>query len=87
MKITHIPIAQKYKTNQTQDFLVIIHGPIDTCLFNGRSEEHTSELQSRDSTSFAVFCLKKKNKKIIVSYFVKYSFRSEYHTSELPSHS
>ena len=26
-----------------------------------RSEEHTSELQSRDSISYAVFCLKKKN--------------------------
>ena len=26
----------------------------------GRSEEHTSELQSRDSISYAVFCLKKK---------------------------
>ena len=25
----------------------------------GRSEEHTSELQSRDSISYAVFCLKK----------------------------
>ena len=25
-----------------------------------RSEEHTSELQSRETTSYAVFCLKKK---------------------------
>ena len=25
-----------------------------------RSEEHTSELQSRDSSSYAVFCMKKK---------------------------
>ena len=29
-----------------------------------RSEEHTSELQSRDSTSYAVFCLKKKKWRI-----------------------
>src|SRR3546814_2148736 len=29
----------------------------------GRSEEHTSELQSLMSISYAVFCLKKKNKK------------------------
>src|SRR3546814_7635332 len=29
----------------------------------GRSEEHTSELQSLMRTSYAVFCLKKKNKK------------------------
>src|SRR5213082_3666800 len=28
----------------------------------GRSEEHTSELQSPDTISYAVFCLKKKNK-------------------------
>src|SRR3546814_9846630 len=30
----------------------------------GRSEEHTSELQSLMRTSYAVFCLKKKNKNI-----------------------
>src|SRR3546814_10884924 len=29
----------------------------------GRSEEHTSELQSRMRISYAVFCLKKKKKK------------------------
>ena len=35
---------------------------------DGRSEEHTSELQSRPHISYAVFCLKKKkvndNKKL-----------------------
>src|SRR3546814_7765300 len=31
--------------------------------FIGRSEEHTSELQSLMRISYAVFCLKKKNKK------------------------
>src|SRR3546814_2558423 len=30
---------------------------------DGRSEEHTSELQSLISISYAVFCLKKKKKK------------------------
>ncbi len=30
---------------------------------NFRSEEHTSELQSRRYISYAVFCLKKKKKK------------------------
>src|SRR3546814_10363061 len=30
---------------------------------HGRSEEHTSELQSLMRISYAVFCLKKKNKK------------------------
>src|SRR3546814_4988950 len=32
-------------------------------LGSGRSEEHTSELQSLMRISYAVFCLKKKNKK------------------------
>src|ERR1044071_10048479 len=32
----------------------------------GRSEEHTSELQSRVDISYAVFCLKKKNGVIIM---------------------
>src|SRR3546814_9492669 len=32
-------------------------------LLAGRSEEHTSELQSLMRISYAVFCLKKKNKK------------------------
>src|SRR5213082_4324358 len=38
-----------------------------------RSEEHTSELQSPDTPSYAVFCLKKKteHKKIIYYYYNK----------------
>src|SRR3546814_7835646 len=32
------------------------------CSLNWRSEEHTSELQSLMRISYAVFCLKKKNK-------------------------
>src|SRR3546814_2527540 len=35
----------------------------DVFLANKRSEEHTSELQSLMRISYAVFCLKKKNKK------------------------
>src|SRR6056300_279390 len=42
-----------------------------------RSEEHTSELQSHSEISYAVFCLKKKNRHV----------RSEEHTSEPQSHS
>src|SRR3546814_1384007 len=40
-------------------------GTGETLAYNGdtlRSEEHTSELQSLMRTSYAVFCLKKKNK-------------------------
>ena len=39
----------------------------------GRSEEHTSELQSRETISYAVFCLKKKK--------IKYSSLTTRHTS------
>src|SRR3546814_985212 len=35
---------------------------IDSVQKTGRSEEHTSELQSLMRISYAVFCLKKKNK-------------------------
>src|SRR3546814_7988997 len=35
---------------------------------NGRSEEHTSELQSLMSISYAVFCLKKKKPESITIY-------------------
>ena len=33
---------------------------LDNTMFFGRSEEHTSELQSHSFISYAVFCLKKK---------------------------
>ena len=35
-----------------------------TGVIETRSEEHTSELQSRPHISYAVFCLKKKKKKL-----------------------
>src|SRR5213082_4302629 len=37
-----------------------------------RSEEHTFELQSPDTISYAVFCLKKKNKKNTKKIFTFY---------------
>src|SRR3546814_4294155 len=37
--------------------------PIQRAIWAGRSEEHTSELQSLMRISYAVFCLKKKNNK------------------------
>src|SRR3546814_1076446 len=39
---------------------------------SGRSEEHTSELQSLMRISYAVFCLKKKNKRHI--HIVQYVY-------------
>src|SRR5213082_3607988 len=36
---------------------------------NSRSEEHTSELQSPDTISYAVFCLKKKKKNKPTIYY------------------
>src|SRR3546814_8830847 len=36
--------------------------PHDMAVFEARSEEHTSELQSLMRISYAVFCLKKKKK-------------------------
>src|SRR3546814_2110357 len=38
-----------------------------SALPNGRSEEHTSELQSLMRISYAVFCLKKKTKKVRIN--------------------
>src|SRR3546814_8649703 len=38
---------------------------------SGRSEEHTSELQSLMRTSYAVFCLKKKNNNTL-QYTIEY---------------
>src|SRR5213596_4383287 len=45
-----------------------------------RSEEHTSELQSHGLISYAVFCLKKKKNKIILSYlhFTQFKNIDEY---------
>src|SRR3546814_8583561 len=36
--------------------------PLEPALYDARSEEHTSELQSLMRISYAVFCLKKKQK-------------------------
>src|SRR5881394_193913 len=44
-----------------------------------RSEEHTSELQSHHPISYAVFCLKKKNKSARITH-TRYGFR-ELHPS------
>src|SRR3546814_5998993 len=40
------------------DFAAVLAQAIDSALIKGRSEEHTSELQSLMRISYAVFCLK-----------------------------
>src|SRR3546814_10847106 len=44
------------------DLLIVAHPPCTRLCNSGRSEEHTSELQSLMRISYAVFCLKKKQK-------------------------
>src|SRR3546814_3885963 len=41
-----------------------------------RSEEHTSELQSLMRISYAVFCLKKKNKKNMIHAMIKLMYNN-----------
>src|SRR3546814_9953674 len=48
-------------TTLTYDSVITV--PFQKLLPGYRSEEHTSELQSLMRISYAVFCLKKKNKK------------------------
>src|SRR3546814_1841016 len=52
-----------------------------TCPTRRRSEEHTSELQSLMRISYAVFCLKKKTRKITTSrmYYMQNNTNKTYH--------
>src|SRR3546814_9107666 len=43
----------------------------------GRSEEHTSELQSLMRTSYAVFCLKKKTNRTKLTHLSKYKNKTK----------
>src|SRR3546814_2714821 len=47
-------------TERLQMFVHLVHLGLKTRRLGGRSEEHTSELQSLMRTSYAVFCLTKK---------------------------
>src|SRR3546814_4511409 len=46
-------------------------GDADAARASARSEEHTSELQSLMRISYAVFCLKKKTKSIVLGLYSK----------------
>src|ERR1051325_12020694 len=58
---TLFPYTTLFRSNQTsQEQKHYVHGPNHLPRWSIRSEEHTSELQSPYVTSYAVFCLKKK---------------------------
>src|SRR5213078_3803482 len=61
--------------------LLALHDKSGRSLGRKRSEEHTSELQSRAQISYAVFCLKKKNKRYKSTEsikHIKHSYRLHY---------
>src|SRR3546814_2892698 len=55
------PIVKEVETLEAVPHLVEVRREIREAVVGGRSEEHTSELQSLMRISYAVFCLKKKN--------------------------
>src|SRR3546814_5187280 len=60
-----IPVSLQSELRLGWPFAAVpaIIGRLDDHSFGGRSEEHTSELQSLMRISYAVFCLKKKKQK------------------------
>ncbi len=55
-------MVKDHRTNvETGNVQAVMDGDLDLFI-DGRSEEHTSELQSLARISYAVFCLKKKKK-------------------------
>src|SRR3546814_9937240 len=56
----HCPAAQHVARPHDQR-ITDLGGDVQRLLLGGRSEEHTSELQSLMRISYAVFCLKKTN--------------------------
>src|SRR3546814_2949538 len=83
------PVSASNTTNEWLDLAVATSQVWPSSVGQVRSEEHTSELQSLMRISYAVFCLKKKNKSLTshVTYFTctisKYSLRV---TISLPIH-
>src|SRR3546814_1040002 len=59
-----LAIVAGSKVSTKLELLSSLVGKVDQ-LIVGRSEEHTSELQSLMRNSYAVFCLKNKNKKTL----------------------
>src|SRR3546814_4982485 len=60
---------------ERQHHAFILRGEHEEDEHHGRSEEHTSELQSLMRISYAVFCLKKKNKKTYQLTHIQYTYK------------
>src|SRR3546814_10307339 len=56
-------LADRRAERQVRHVMIVHHVEVDD-VGTGRSEEHTSELQSLMRISYAVFCLKKKKHKL-----------------------
>src|SRR3546814_6603127 len=56
-------LAGMIDAHQAGDVAALVGSQFGIARCAGRSEEHTSELQSIMRTSYSVFCLKKKNNK------------------------
>src|ERR1051326_8952826 len=69
-KAVHLTVRSFHERNRDPrrrahaDRLVPRHAVVDSCA-EARSDEHTSEFQLHSFISYAVFCLKKKKKKIL----------------------
>src|SRR5216110_3943857 len=67
---TLFPYTTLFRSERLLD--ILLPPPRPTAPDEDRSEEHTSELQSRELNSYAVFCLKKKKNKKIYNYNLLY---------------
>src|SRR6059058_6272509 len=70
-RYTLFPYTTLFRSAQPRGNVGIIRPGAQSPPRMRRSEEHTSELQSRNDISYAVFCLKKKKK-----YNKNYHFRT-----------
>src|SRR3546814_9218118 len=59
----NLPVTLDEAVNGARVKVPTVDGPVMLGIPAGRSEEHTSELQSLMRISYAVFCLKKKKQK------------------------
>src|SRR5213078_398664 len=64
LELTLFPYTTLFRSPSGRPFHASGRPRISSLSGTSRSEEHTSELQSRAQISYAVFCLKKKKQKI-----------------------